>query len=119
MSPLVALVVGLVLGGAVAATVILRFPQRPPPMPAAPGVALPEAALARRLLDLMDPAVVVLDVDDAVVLANPAARAMGIVRGTRLVVPELLDLGPDRAQRAAAAGSTSGCPATWSAPGPA
>jgi signal transduction histidine kinase len=27
-----------------------------------------------------------------VVLANPAARATGIVRGTRLVVPELLDL---------------------------
>src|SRR4051794_35241956 len=55
-------------------------------------LALPEAALARRLLDLMDPAVVFLGVDDAVLLANPAARALGIVRGTRLLVPELLDL---------------------------
>jgi two-component system sensor histidine kinase SenX3 len=55
-------------------------------------LTLPEAGLARRLLDLMDPAVVFLDVDDTVLLANPAARALGIVRGTRLLVPELLDL---------------------------
>ena len=92
MSPLVALVVGLLLGGAVVATVILRYRQFPAEDAAGAGVALPEAPLARRLVDLMDPAVVVLDAGDAVVLANPAARAMGIVRGTRLVVPELLDL---------------------------
>ena len=92
MSPLVALVVGLLLGGAVVATVILRYRQFPAEDAAGARVALPEAALARRLVDLMDPAVVVLDAGDAVVLANPAARAMGIVRGTRLVVPELLDL---------------------------
>src|SRR3712207_7428203 len=35
--------------------------------------------------------VVVVDVDDAVLLANPAARALGIVRGTRLLVPELVE----------------------------
>ncbi len=93
MSPLVALVVGLVLGGVVAATVILRFPRDPGgPGPSAEMVALPEAALARRLLDLMDPAVVLVDTDDAVLLANPAARALGIVRGSRLTVPELLEL---------------------------
>src|SRR4051812_30147862 len=40
----------------------------------------------------MDPAVVIVDTDDTVLLANPAARATGIVRGTRLLVPELLDL---------------------------
>ena len=39
--------------------------------------ALPEAALARRLVDLMDPAVVLVDVDDAVLLANPSARGAG------------------------------------------
>ena len=50
-----------------------------------------EAALSRRLLDLMDPAVVVLASDDAVLLANPSARALGILRGTRLVVPGLVD----------------------------
>jgi two-component system sensor histidine kinase SenX3 len=93
VSPLVALVVGLILGGVVAATVILRFPR------AAPGstpedalTAMPEVAFARRLLDLMDPAVVLVDVDDAVLLANPAARALGIVRGSRLLVPDLIEL---------------------------
>jgi two-component system sensor histidine kinase SenX3 len=92
VSPLVALVVGLLLGGAVAATVILR--SRPDPAIDGEAVVtpLPEAALARRLLDLMDPAVVIVDIDDAVLLANPAARATGIVRGTRLLVPDLLHL---------------------------
>ncbi len=93
MSPLVALMVGLVLGGVVAATVILRYRQDPGGSgPSTDMLALPEAALARRLLDLMDPAVVLLDTDDAVLLANPAARALGIVRGSRLMVPELLEL---------------------------
>ena len=93
MSPLVALVVGLILGGVVAATVILRSRLNPgEPGPGADVLALPEAALARRLLDLMDPAVVLVDSDDAVLLANPAARALGIVRGSRLMVPELLAL---------------------------
>ena len=67
----------------------------------------------------MDPAVVIVDADDAVLLANPAARALGIVRGTRLMVPELVDAGAARCGRAAAAAPTSGCPATWPAPGPA
>ena len=92
MSPLVALVVGLLLGGAVAATVILRSRPAPALDGEAVTAVLPEAALARRLLDLMDPAVVIVDADDAVLLANPAARATGIVRGTRLLVPELLEL---------------------------
>jgi two-component system sensor histidine kinase SenX3 len=93
VSPLVALVVGLVLGAVVAATVILRFRSDPDgPAPDPQVLALPEAALARRLLDLMDPAVVLVDVDDTVLLANPAARALGIVRGTRLLVPELVSV---------------------------
>ena len=93
MSPLVALVVGLVLGGVVVATVLLRYRQDPGGSgPSTDMLELPEAALARRLLDLMDPAVVLLDTDDAVLLANPAARALGIVRGSRLMVPELLEL---------------------------
>jgi signal transduction histidine kinase len=92
VSPLVALVAGLLLGGAVVATVLIR--SRPDPaLEGDTAVAvLPEAALARRLVDLMDPAVVILDVGDVVLLANPSARALGIVRGTRLLVPELLAL---------------------------
>ena len=92
MSPLVALVIGLLLGGAVAATALLRFRHDPVADQDVAALVLPEAALARRLLDLMDPAVVIVDVDDAVLLANPAARALGIVRGDRLLVPELLGL---------------------------
>jgi signal transduction histidine kinase len=92
VSPLVALVVGLLLGGAVAATVIIRSRPAPALDDATVTAVLPEAALARRLLDLMDPAVVLVDADDAVLLANPAARASGIVRGSRLMVPELLQL---------------------------
>ncbi|WP_448641230.1 sensor histidine kinase [Geodermatophilus sp. URMC 63] len=95
MSPLVALVTGLVVGAVVAAAVVLlvRRPAAHPERTAGePDGAAREAQLARRLLDLMDPAVLVLDVDDAVVLANPAARGLGIVRDHRLLVPELLRL---------------------------
>ena len=90
MSPLVALVVGLVLGGVTVGMVLLRVRA---PRVADPQVLSPhEASLTRRLVDLMDPAVVVVGVDDSVVLANPAARALGIVRGSRLLVHELVDL---------------------------
>src|SRR3954449_12030892 len=92
VSPLVALVIGLLLGGAVAATVILRSRPAPALDDATVTATLPEAALARRLLDLMDPAVVLVDADDEVLLANPAARALGIVRGSRVLVPDLLAL---------------------------
>ena len=92
MSPLVALVVGLLLGGVVAATVLLRL-RTSGVDGSGPDVVAPyEASLTRRLVDLMDPAVVVVGADDAVVLANPAARALGIVRGSRLLVPDLLEL---------------------------
>ena len=64
----------------------------------------------------MDPAVVLVDTDDAVLLANPAARALGIVRGSRLMVPELLELGAARCAPAAAGAPTSACPATSPAP---
>src|SRR4051794_41770832 len=85
--------VGLLLGGAVAATVILRSRRdEGGPPPDVRALVLPEAALARRLLDLMDPAVVLVDVDDAVLLANPSARSLGIVRGVLLLVHQLREL---------------------------
>jgi two-component system sensor histidine kinase SenX3 len=45
--------------------------------------------LARRVLEVMGTAAVVLDPADEVVLANPAARQMGVVRGGRVVVEDL------------------------------
>lgn len=90
MSPSVAFVTGLVVGILlVAAVVATRRRLAEEPVRVQPDPTL-EQLLARRLVDLMDPAVVVLDLDESVVLANPAARALGIVRGTRLLVPELL-----------------------------
>jgi two-component system sensor histidine kinase SenX3 len=83
-------VVGLVLGALLTAALLLR--ARRPDAGVAGERPDPEPALARRLVDLMDPAVVVLGVDDSVVLANPAARGLGIVRGSRLLVPALLTL---------------------------
>ncbi|MGY1830822.1 sensor histidine kinase [Geodermatophilus sp. SYSU D01180] len=96
MSTLVALVAGFVVGAVVAAVVVL-LARRPADRTERPGDddarnAPSEALLARRLLDLMDPAVLLLDKDDAVVVANPTARGLGIVRERRLVVPALQDL---------------------------
>jgi len=95
VSSSVALLVGGVVGlvvGVLVATLLWR-PRRPDLEQSAPSDgAAPEAVLSRRLLDLIDPAVVLLDPDDVVLLANPAARSLGIVRDTRLLVPELLEL---------------------------
>jgi len=93
-----ALLAGLVIGLLVALTAV-RSHLRPVDDggsvlrggPRDPG-ADSEAALSRRLLDLMDPAVVLVGPDDAVLLANPSARALGILRADRLVVPRLVDV---------------------------
>ena len=85
-----ALVVGLVAGLLVA--VLLMNRRHPvPPAPAVP-TPVPDAApplLARRVLEVMHSAAVVLDPAGEVVLANPAARQMGVVRGGRVVVEDL------------------------------
>ena len=85
---------GLVVGAVLGAVVVLlaRRSAAAERADADPGDGAREAALARRLLDLMDPAVMVLDKDDAVVVANPTARALGIVRERRLTVAALQTL---------------------------
>jgi two-component system, OmpR family, sensor histidine kinase SenX3 len=96
VEPVVALVAGLAIGLLLALSVVrvLRRPLVDGASGADRGPARPEddAALARRLVDLMDPAVVLLGPDDAVLLANPSARALGILRGDRLQVPALLQV---------------------------
>ncbi len=89
-----ALTFGLLLG--VGLTVTAGRRHRPPaPSPAAAD-GMPSAAAASSapawfadVLDVLRGGAVVLDADDVVVLANPAARSLGLVRGRRLVVPEL------------------------------
>jgi len=98
VEPLLALLAGLVIGLLVALTVVrARFRTvdeggsvlRTEPLDS--GLDS-DASLSRRLVDLMDPAVVLLGPDDAVLLANPSARALGILRGDRLLVPGLVDV---------------------------
>jgi two-component system sensor histidine kinase SenX3 len=95
---LLALLAGLVIGLLLALTVVRTRHRsvdeggtggRPAPSEARGDS---DAALSRRLVDLMDPAVVLVGPDDAVLLANPSARALGILRGNRLQVPGLLDV---------------------------
>ncbi len=99
MHPLLWLALGLLVGGAVGALIArarnratdpASFEDPPEYLPGSPTPVDDETVLARRLLDLMDPAVVLLDLYDSVLLANPSARALGIVRGTRLLVPGLV-----------------------------
>jgi two-component system, OmpR family, sensor histidine kinase SenX3 len=92
VTALIALAVGLLIG-ALTAVLVLRSRGRTAASAAGTPAALtvPDAAV-RQLVEVMDPAVVLLGADDAVLLANPAARDLGIVRGTRLRVPELLAL---------------------------
>lgn len=98
MGPAVAFVVGLLLGLVLAAAVLLgrRVRARSAAVvPSAPVGEAPdgsEVTLSRSLLDLMDPAVVVLAADETILVANPAARALGVVRGNRLLVPRLLEI---------------------------
>ncbi|NEK93277.1 two-component sensor histidine kinase [Modestobacter muralis] len=102
MDPLVALLVGLVLGLLLASVAVaVRSPRaRQRREERAPGTAEDrselradeEGALSRRLVDLMDPAVIVLGADDAVLMANPSARALGILRGNRVLVPGLVEV---------------------------
>ncbi|HEV7869878.1 MAG TPA: ATP-binding protein [Modestobacter sp.] len=101
MEPLVALVAGLVIGLLLALSVA-RARRRPfheggVGTGSGPSVARPDSdvALSRRLVDLMDPAVVLVGPDDAVLMANPSARALGILRGDRLLVPGLLEVARD------------------------
>ncbi len=66
------------------------------PASVTPGAAALQPALPsrliRRLVDGLPSGLVVLDADGAVVLANPAARTMGVIDAGRLALDELTDL---------------------------
>jgi two-component system, OmpR family, sensor histidine kinase SenX3 len=91
---LVAVAAALLVGAAAGVLVALlltgrRAPVPPTPAPPSPPVEPTPPALARRVLEVMGTAAVVLDPADEVVLANPVARKMGVVRGGRVVVDDL------------------------------
>jgi two-component system sensor histidine kinase SenX3 len=89
----VAVAAALLVGAAVGVLVaLLLIRRRSTGIVGAPSTASVEPVpptLGRRVLEVMRTAAVVLDPADEVVLANPAARQMGVVRGGRVVVDEL------------------------------
>ncbi len=56
---------------------------------AAPAEESAEPIGLRRLIDVMDPAAIVVDPDDLILLANASARGLGVVRGDRIAMPAL------------------------------
>ncbi|HEY2175052.1 MAG TPA: ATP-binding protein [Mycobacteriales bacterium] len=88
---LAALAVGLVLGWLLGRRDAAA--RRRATAPRLPGETAPEllvpAPVLRRLPEVMQLAVVVLDVSSDVALANAAVREMGVVRGGHLIVEEL------------------------------
>jgi two-component system sensor histidine kinase SenX3 len=89
-----ALLAGLLIGAAVAYALGRGAGRRAAraatvqPVPARPPSAL-TAELARRMVEVTRHGAVVVDAADDVVLANAAARGMGVVRGGRLAVDDL------------------------------
>jgi two-component system sensor histidine kinase SenX3 len=89
---IVAVAAALLVGAAAGVLVALALTGRRARVPAAappPAIGTAPPALARRVLEVMGTAAIVLDPADEVVLANPAARHMGVVRSGRVVVDDL------------------------------
>ena len=86
----VALVVGAAFG-ALIVWLVLRGPRAGgPPVLDEPDPAVPEGVGA--VLSVLSSSALVLGPHDEVLEATAAARSLGLVRGTRVGVPELLDL---------------------------
>ncbi|TAL21244.1 MAG: two-component sensor histidine kinase [Frankiales bacterium] len=86
---LLGLVAGLVLG------VLLARLLRRPAVEVAPAASPADVPSSVEVIDALPAAVAVLAADDRVVLANRSAVELGVVRGPRLLVPELRRLARD------------------------
>lgn len=88
MSPLVAAVLGAFIGALLGAGVLVAVLRRPDRTPPRPSVNTDEV---RSILGVLRAGVAVVGSQDEVVAANDAAERTGLVRGTRLAVPAVLD----------------------------
>ena len=86
---LLGLVVGVLVG-----VLLARLLSRPASAAAPPDLA-PDVPTSVEVIDALPAAVAVLAADDRVVLANRSAVELGVVRGQRLLVPELRRLARD------------------------
>jgi len=84
---LAGLVVGLAIGLLIARS---RSRRQDPPSGGPPMETPLEPIGIRRLVDVMDPAAIVVDADDLVLLANASARGLGMVRADRISMPALV-----------------------------
>jgi two-component system sensor histidine kinase SenX3 len=88
----VAGLVGLLVGVGLALAIRALSHKQPVPLtpnPPRPSVRKRERTPAETVLELLPTAAVLLDADDIVRLANPAALQLGVVRGSSLDVSEL------------------------------
>ena len=90
----VAVLAALVAGFAVGALTVGLMRRRVSPTPSTAAVPAGTPSTGA-ILSALPAAVAVLAADDTVVLANRAALDLGVVRGSRLVVPELRRLAQD------------------------
>lgn len=82
---------GLLVGLAVGLLITRRPARRQDQDAADPSVEPPlEPVGIRRLIDVMDPAAIVVDPDDLVLLANASARGLGVVRADRISLAPLV-----------------------------
>ncbi|AFR05678.1 MULTISPECIES: sensor histidine kinase [Nocardiopsis] len=87
---IIGLVLGIVIGAAVAGPLFRTRSGRLEPSPSQEGGALPPGIA--EVLSALPSSAVVLDSGDKVLRASSAARAFGLVRGEELVIGELLSL---------------------------
>ena len=88
MPPLTAAVVGGVLGLLIGAVIAAALMRRPLPAPVTPP---PLSGELREFVDTMFSAAVLLGVHDEVLAHNEQASSLGLVRGTRVAIPNVLD----------------------------
>ncbi len=81
---------GLVVGLAIGLLIARSRSRQDPPSGGPPMEAPLEPIGIRRLVDVMDPAAIVVDADDLVLLANASARGLGMVRADRISMPALV-----------------------------
>jgi two-component system sensor histidine kinase SenX3 len=83
-------VAGLVVGLAIGALIARRSQRGLDRQSIRPPLETAEEPIGiRRLIDVMDPAAVVVDRDDLVLLANASAQGLGVVRADRISLPAL------------------------------
>jgi len=82
---------GLVVGLAVGLLIARGLPRPAAADEVSTAVPTPAEPIGiRRLIDVMDPAAIVVDPDDRVLLANASARGLGVVRADRISMPALI-----------------------------